>query len=165
MMKKHTAYFFLFVILLSGCSSVQSVSKNDQKALKIRAKVEAFDFTFEALTAQSMRFNQVHLSPDYTLKVTKDTLTAYLPYFGQAYTAPLNSTEGGIKFTSTKFEHKLVLGKRPGNWKITFRTLDTPDPLVLFLEIWDNGTAHLNVNDPNRQSISFDGSIVMDIAR
>jgi hypothetical protein len=159
-MKKQCAVFFLLMVLLQGCSSVQPTPSAEQKALRVRDKVEAFNFTFEALTAQSMRFNLVHLSPDYTLKVSKDTLKAYLPYFGQAYTAPLNSTEGGIKFTSTKFERKVVLGKHVGNWKITFKTLDTPEPLNLYLEIWGNGSAHLNVNDPNRQSISFDGELV-----
>jgi len=158
-MKKFRTYFILVAILMQSCSSLQSTSDVEQKALRIRAKVEAFDFTFEALTAQSMLFNQVHLSPDYTFKVSKDTLNAYLPFYGRAYIAPLNSTEGGIQFISTDFERKLVLGKRKGNWKFTFKTLDTRNPITLYLEIWDNGSAHLIVNDPDRQSISFDGSI------
>ena len=47
-------------------------------------------------------YRSIYLSPYYYLKVSKDTVVAYLPYFGRAYTAPADPTEGGIKFTSTK---------------------------------------------------------------
>lgn len=158
-MKKRLLVPFLLLLLFQACGSVQTVSEKTEAILRLRAKVEAFDFTFEARTAQSMRFNVVHLSPDYTLKVTKDSLIANLPFYGQAYTAPMSSTEGGIQFTSTKFDRKLTLGKRSGNWKITFKTLDTRNPLTLYLDIWENGSAHLTVNDPDRQVISFDGAL------
>jgi hypothetical protein len=32
--------------------------------------------------------------------------------------------------------------------------------MTLFLEVWENGTAQLTVDDPDRQTISFDGYIV-----
>lgn len=159
-MKKIGISLFLLAVLFQGCSSLQLTSVNKEKTLRIREKVEAFDFTFEALNARSMRFNQIHLSSGYTLKVSKDTLTAYLPFYGRAYTAPMNSTDGGIKFTSTTFEHQLVVGKKPGHWKITFKTLDTRNPITLYLDVWDNGSAHLSVNDPDRQSMNFDGNIL-----
>lgn len=158
-MKKIGMTLFLLAVLLQGCSSLQPTSVNDEKTLRMREKVEAFDFMFEAFNARSMRFNQVHLSSGYTLKVSKDTLAAYLPFYGRAYTAPMNSTDGGIKFTSTAFEHRLAMGKKPGLWKITFKTLDTRNPITLYLDVWDNGSAHLSVNDPDKQSMYYDGNI------
>lgn len=158
-MKNRFVLFLMLTILLQGCRSVEWTARKQQKALQVKTMVEAFDFTFEALTAHSMRFQQIQLSPDYTLDVSQDTLKAYLPFFGQAYVAPMNSTEGGIKFTSTNFARELIYGKKAGNWKVKFKTLDTQLPVELFLDIWDNGTAHLVVNDPNRQAMSFDGFI------
>jgi len=158
-MKKQLVFLILFVLMLPSCSSLQSVADKEQKALQMKAKVESDDFTFEPLNARSLSFNLIHLSSGYSLKISKDTLKVYLPYFGRAYTAPLNSTEGGITFISTRFERKLVMGKRPGNWQLNYKTLDTEHPILLYLEVWDNGTAHLNVNDSERQSIAFDGYI------
>jgi hypothetical protein len=160
-MKRTIAVFFLLALLIQGCSSLKSVSEKEQTVNRVRASMEVFNFTFEARSAHSLHFNVIQLSPGYTLRVTKDTLEAYLPYYGQAYTTPMSPTEGGIKFISTKFERKWILVKKPDHWKITFKTLDNITPMNLFLEIWDNGTANLNVNDPNRQSISFEGQLIL----
>lgn len=158
-MKNRFVLFLMLTILLQGCRSVEWAARKQQKALQVKTMVEAFDFTFEALTAHSMSFHQIQLSPNYTLDVSQDTLKANLPFFGQAYVAPMNSTEGGIKFTSSNFLRKLIYGKKVGNWKVKLKTLDTHLPVELFIDIWDNGTAHLVVNDANRQVMSFDGFI------
>ncbi|RZK15705.1 MAG: DUF4251 domain-containing protein [Pedobacter sp.] len=36
----------------------------------------------------------------YDFRVTKDSVVAYLPFYGRAFSAPYNPNEGGIKFTS-----------------------------------------------------------------
>jgi len=151
---------FMAGTLLMSCGTTQTAAEKEQKALRIKEKVESPKFTFYAKTAYPMRFRPIHLTGSYyDLKVSKDTVSAYLPYYGRAYVAPLDPTEGGIKFTSTKFEYKVEKGKRSGNWKITINTLDTGRGLSLFLDVWDNGSARLNVIDPDRQTIFFEGSI------
>jgi len=151
---------FMAGTFLMSCGTSQTVAEKEQKALRIKEKVESPKFTFYAETAYPMRFRPIHLSGSYyDLKVSKDTVQAYLPYYGRAYVAPLDPTDGGIKFTSTKFEYKVEKGKRSGNWKITINTLDTGRGLSLFLDVWDNGSARLNVIDPDRQTIFFEGSI------
>jgi len=158
-MNKQLVIGAILLLMLFGCSSLQTASDKKQRALDVQSKLESFNFTFEAISAQSMRFNHVNLSTGYTLKVSNDTLQAYLPFYGVAYMNDFNSTEGGIKFCSTRFESKLVQGKRAGSWKMTFKTLDTERIFILYLDLWDNGTAHLIVNDPDKQTIAFEGSI------
>ena len=146
--------------LLIGCGSTQSVAGKQMKALRIKEKVEMFDFTFKATSANSMSFSLVNLESLYDLKVSKDTVQAYLPYFGRAYVAPMNPGNGGIKLISTYFDRSISKNKRQGSWKIIIKTLDTNPDVSLYLDVWDNGSAQLIVNDPNRQSISFLGYIV-----
>lgn len=163
-MKKNLLLLFSFIFavggFLIGCGSIQSVAEKQMKALRIKEKVESFNFTFNATAANPMTFSSVNLTSLYDLKVNKDTVQAYLPYFGRAYVAPMDPGEGGIKFTSTDFNHTVVEGKRQGSWKVTIKTLDANPDISLYLDVWDNGSAQLIVNDPNRQSISFQGYIV-----
>ena len=93
------------------------------------------------------------------MKVNPDTVRAYLPYYGRAYVAPMNPSEGGIKFTSTDFDYQVAPGKRKGNWQVNIRTRDTGREIFLYFDIWENGTARLNVTDTNRQPISFQGDL------
>jgi hypothetical protein len=97
------------------------------------------------------------LSPDYDLTITKDTIISYLPYFGRAYVAPVDPAQGGIKFTSTNFEYKQAKDNKA--WQITIKPKDTPDVHQLYLSIFDNGYATLQVISTNRQGISFNGYI------
>jgi hypothetical protein len=163
-MKKHLSLLSVSVCLagafLLGCGSTQTVAEKEQKALLIKEKVASCDFTFQASEANPMNFRQIHLTSDYDLRVSKDTVQAFLPYFGRAYVAPMDPSEGGFKFTSTRFEYSVAEGKRPGHWKVTIKTLDTFRQITLYLDIWENGTAQLNVNDPDRQAISFQGTIL-----
>ena len=163
-MKKHLLWLFFSAFLagalLLSCGTSQTAAEKEQKALRIKEKVVSFDFTFTAMTANPMNFGPVHLTSSYDLKVSKDTIQAYLPYFGRAYVANMDPTEGGIKFTSTDFDYNIVKGKRKGNWNITIKTLDRNPNLSLYLDIWESGSAQLIVSDPNRQTISFEGNIV-----
>jgi hypothetical protein len=157
-MKKHLVLLFM-VLLLAGCSSTKKAAENEQKALKIRAQIEATDFTFRAVTALPMRFQPVNLTSEYDLKVSKDTVKAWLPYFGVAYVAPMNPREGGFQFTSTKFDYQLTKGKKAGNWIVTIVTHDTERDITFYLDLWETGSAHLVVQHPDKQSITFHGEI------
>lgn len=92
----------------------------------------------------------------YQLKVTKDSVEAYLPYYGRAYTATMNPDDSGIKFKSKDFSYKSEK-KKKGNWVITISPKDVKDSPNMNLTISDNGYATLNVNSNSRQPISFYG--------
>lgn len=131
--------------------------KKDKKA-KIKALVEAQHYVFKAQTALPMAGTTRQLTSDFDLQVSKDTIVSDLPYFGRAYTAPLNPAEGPLHFTSTKFDYIKSMNKK-GGWNITIIPKDLQDPRQLTLTIFDNGTASVMVNSYNRQAISFNGYI------
>lgn len=162
-MKKHFFYaaiIFLFILIFpSGCGTTQTVAEKRTKAAEIGRKVNDGEFTFKATYAYPTGYRSIYLSPYYYLKVSNETVEAYLPYYGRAYTAPMDPTKGGIRFTSTDFDYEIIQGKREGNWLVRIETHDTDREIILHLDIWENGSARLDVTDPHRQPISFQGDI------
>ena len=93
----------------------------------------------------------------YDVKVTKDSIVAYLPYYGRSYSAPVNPTDGGIKFTSKKFTYTESVNKK-GVYYIRISTKDlTRENYQLVISISKNGYASLMVNSNNKQPINFNG--------
>lgn len=122
--------------------------------------VDSQRYVFQARSAQPLRGRIRQLTTDnYTLKVTKDKITGDLPYFGRAYVAPIDPTQGGIQFTSTKFDYKLTAGKKEG-WTVSIKPKDAQDIRELQLNISSAGYASLQVFSVNRDPISFNGVIV-----
>ena len=126
---------------------------------KVKAMVESKNFVFVAdyVNPQSMRSRSLTTS-DYDLTIKPGEVISYLPYFGRAYSAPIDG-EGGIKFTSKEFDYKLVKAKTH-SWDISIKPKDARDIEEMYLTVFDNGTASLRVNSVNRQSISYRGYIV-----
>jgi len=145
--------------MFMSCKSTQTVAQKEQKALRIQKMMESFDFTFNAEAAYPLADSPRPLTAAYSLKISKDTIKAYLPYFGRAYVAPIGSSENGIKFSNTEFKYNLEKGKKPGNWIVTIKTKMYNRSVVLTLDAWETGAAQLSVNDPDRQSITFSGKI------
>jgi hypothetical protein len=103
------------------------------------------------------------LTSDYDVTVSDGKLVVYLPYFGQAYSAPRDLNDGGIKLTTTDFDYNAVANKK-GGWDIIIKpkktTINTvKDVQIMRLNVSNDGYASLQVNSTNRQPISFNGYI------
>lgn len=93
----------------------------------------------------------------YDLTIKPDSLIAYLPYYGRAYSAPYNPSESGIKFTSKDFTY-VETKKKKGGYTINIRTKDlNVENYQIVLNISQNGYATLMVNSNNKQPINFNG--------
>lgn len=92
----------------------------------------------------------------YEVKVSPDSVVAYLPYFGRSFSAPIGQNEGGVKFNSKKFEYKSTKGKKRG-WDIIIETKDVNENYRLVLNIGDEGYATLSLNSNVKQSITYQG--------
>lgn len=165
-MKYNNKFIILSLIALSillgsltSCRTSQTAVEKAKKAKLIDEQIENLDFKFIANHAYPIGYPSMPLTSVYDVTVSADTVKAYLPYFGRAYRAPMNSSEGGIKFKSTDFESEVLTGKKHGEWHVTIKTKDTTRPFTLYFHLWNNGTARLDVKDPDRQSISFQGLI------
>ncbi|MNI61027.1 hypothetical protein D3C87_1044680 [compost metagenome] len=93
----------------------------------------------------------------YDVRVTKDSIVAYLPYYGRAFSAPMDPTQGGIKFTSKDFSYTETKNKR-GAYTIQINTKDVSKENYRFtINISTNGYASLTATSINKQPILFNG--------
>ena len=136
--------------------------KQQEKATRITTKINDHKYTFVAEYVQPLGGVEHYLTTEYDLRVTKDSVIAYLPYFGRVYMdVPYNSTDDGIKFTSTKFDYKTDL-KKKGGWTITINLNDVRRTSKLYLEVFQNGSATLQAISNSRDAITFLGHIKDD---
>lgn len=167
-MKKLVLWGFtalLPALIFYACGSAQTAVEKEKLAADVRNAVEMPGFTFKATYAYPTGYRSIYLSPYYDVEVSSDTVKAYLPYYGRAYRAPMNPHEGGYRFTSTDFEYRTDQGKRKGNWNVVVTIRDLDRPVTFRFDIWENGTARLDVNDTDRQPISFQGDLVFKESR
>jgi len=88
--------------------------------------------------------------------VKPDTLVSYLPYYGRSFSAPVNTTDAALQFTSLNYDYS-VKNKKKNRWDITIKPKDISRIRDLNLTVFDNGRASLRVNSNDRESITFDG--------
>jgi len=148
----------LLIVLAAISAGAVHAQKSNDKTAAIKQLVESQNYDFIAQSAMPMGGRTRQLTPDYDFKVTKTKITAYLPYFGRAYTAPMDPTQGGINFSITAFNYTATPRKK-GGWDISIKPGDAKDVQQLFLSISETGYATLQVTSTNRQAISFSGYI------
>ncbi|MCL2726755.1 MAG: DUF4251 domain-containing protein [Bacteroidales bacterium] len=125
---------------------------------KVQRLVNAQEYKFVAQYALPMTGRSINLTSNYDMIVTKDSVMAYLPYFGRAYVAPANPSEGGIKFKSADFVYTLKEAKK-GGWSAHIALKEANHHYEITLNITTTGSANISVSDNTRQPISFNGYI------
>ena len=170
-MKSLKKHFFAFALaaLFFGATTVahaQKISRKEKKAeiaAIVKGLVSSGNYIFQASYANSTG-GSFPVYSTYNLKVVKDTVAAYLPYFGTSHISPNDPGALEVKFTWTKFNYNIKPRKK-GNWEVKI------DPQVsnigansdvrsLTLNISADGSASLQVINSNRDPISYDGFIV-----
>jgi Domain of unknown function (DUF4251) len=154
---------FPLLLFVAGSRMVVQAqsSKADKKAEQraaMKSLVESQNYDFKAQSVTPMGGRTRQLTSDYDLRVTKGSLVCYLPYFGQAYTAPIDPSKGGIQFTSKDFDYTISEGKK-GGWEAMIKPKDNQDVQQMALSISQDGYATLQVVSNQRQAISFYGTI------
>jgi hypothetical protein len=142
--------------LLAPACITAAYAQNESNS--INNLVDAGSFVFEAQSVSPASGGIRQLTPsDYTLNISKDALVSHLPYFGRVYTAPVDPTKGGLEFTSKDFKYDVKDNKKKK--EITIKTKDAQEDIQMYLTVYDNGSASLQVVSSNRQSISFNGHV------
>lgn len=133
-------------------------AQEDDKMSMTQRAVETKNFIFKAETVTPQRGRMMQVTPEYDLTIRPDSVIAFLPYFGRAFTSTVGPVDGGIKFTSTDFNYSSVK-KKKNRWEITIIPKDGSDVRSLYLTVFDNGRASLQVINNNRDGISYNGYI------
>ena len=145
--------------LLLNTSEAQNSGKKKSanKETLIKHLLDSQNFVFKAQTVLPLGGRSRQLTSDYDLRVSKESVVSYLPFFGRAYSATPGAT-GGIEFNSKDFEYNVKENKKDG-WDVVIKPKDTHDVRELFLTAFKNGRADLMVTSNDKQNISYTGYI------
>ena len=152
------------MLILSICCPILLSAQNTkadkaaEKKAHIRDMVESQTYDFIAQTAIPTTGRTRQITPDYDLQVSKTAVVSYLPYYGRAYSAPMDPTQNVGQFTSKDFDYKIDPAKK-GGWNIQIKPKDNREVQQLFLTIQESGYATLQVVYTNRQPMTFNGYI------
>ena len=141
----------VFAFIITGAGALHA-----QLEAQIKKTISDKQYIFTAQTYSSSSVVLQTLVVDYELRVMGDSVKGNLPYFGRSYTAQIAQTDGGIKFTSTKYEY-LAQEKKQGRWEITITPKDDRSVQKMFLTVYPDATASLIVQSPGRETMSFKG--------
>ncbi len=147
---------------ISAQAQTSKADKQSAKAADLKRIIDSKSYIFAANQAYPMGGGMINLTGiNFDLKLANDTLTTFLPYYGVAYSAPLNPMDGGIKLTTTKFNYK-VDQKKNGTYQIEIRPINpevrgSGDVNWMVLSVSAGGYATLQVFCFNRQPITFNG--------
>jgi len=151
------------LLLIVGIGSNTAFAQNTKKEKKAEKEantkklLDSQHYTFLATYMLPQRGNgKVLTDVYYELNVRKDSVIAFLPYYGRAYFDVPYNGDGGMKFTSTKFTYDIKDKKKSG-WMITIKPTDVRNLEHLILNISPDGYASLSITSVNRDYISYDG--------
>ncbi|MGI8951540.1 MAG: DUF4251 domain-containing protein [Chitinophagaceae bacterium] len=156
-MKSILKFAPFFAVIFLAFSQI-SYAQDSTKTAAAKDMVTSKNYVFIAQTALPLSGPTRQLTSYYDLKISNDSLISNLPYFGRAYSAPINSSNAGLNFISTNFEYNVINRKKDG-WDILINLKDQTDVRQLSFTIFENGRASLRITSNNRSAISFDGYI------
>jgi len=158
---KKAAALLLMAIICSGFSplSAQKSDKKDEQLKEIKMLVESGQYEFTVQTVLPTGARTINPTSIYTVKAEDSTFTAHLPYFGRVY-QPTFGGSGGIIFDGTPESIEISINEKKRRVNVKFRMRGEQDEKYdLFLSVGSSGYASLNVTSPNRQPISYNGTI------
>lgn len=149
---------FAFAYFTTSFGQQSKEDKKQQERAQIQNLINSKNFVFVAQQVLPLGGRTINLTTPYSLRLAGDTVVSDLPYFGRAFVAPMDPSEGGIHFTSANFDYNQK-DRKKGGWDITILSKDTKDVRQMFLTVTESGYGTLEVTSNNRQQISYNGYI------
>ncbi len=158
---KTSKFFLLLGVMLIGCvitlSAQNRRERKEQKAKAVKEQVVSENYKITVNSAYPRRGRSVQLSSPYSLAIRNDSVFSDLPYYGRAYSVPYGGGRGLI-FSAPIKEYEMNTTRR-GDAKIKFKARNPEDMYTFDVTVYSNGSASINVNMSNRESISFHGEL------
>ena len=161
-MKTHLLLFCAAALLLTSCAATRQTSEQkatEQAAIAqaVREQVPAASFKIIATEMIPLRAPSKTLTDQYFVKVSDNCLESALPYFGRATNIPYGGGNAlDFKTDITSYDWKEV---KPGVYDIKVVASNSEDTYEYNIRLYDNGSATININCRNRESITFLGQL------
>ena len=162
----------LMSFLFFACGSRKLTS--DKELLAFKNAIENNKLSFEATSANPVAFANVRglerllppgsnvasinlvNNPNY-FRVKNDSISFDLPYYGELQIGMGYNRDTGLKFEGTPEKAKVDFNSRKEKYTITYTVRTENENLRMFLVLFPNKTARLDVNSSNRTSIFYYG--------
>ena len=163
-MQAHTRIHGLFAILavlaITGCAAMRLTPEQKARQKQIvEENIAGQHYTIDINQMIPMR-GPARMVNDFSLSVEGNRLISYLPYFGVAYNVPYGGGSG-LNFEADIDEYfDQPLGDRH---EITIVVRHEQDILLYNLTVFENGRASLTVRSRNREQISYNGEMEVEL--
>lgn len=150
----------LLLAMLMGIPTLSAQSKREKKEQRkeaVKKQIVSENYKISVRTASPMRGRLIPLNSSYSLEIKNDSIISYLPYYGRAYSIPYGGGSG-LNFSAPLKEYTMDMDKK-GNAVIHFSARTPEDKYEYRVKVFSNGTASIDVDMQNRQSISFQGDL------
>lgn len=154
--KIYFACTILIPLVLLSCSGSKNTSRLNPQ--EVSGMLDSKNFVFVAEKVSPMSGRTRILTSSYDVTVSKDSVISYLPYFGRAYSAPIDPSDVSTHFTSTNFEYKITETKK-GRWNVLINPKDVSQIQELSFTVFENGSTTLNLLSTSKSPISYSGYI------
>lgn len=139
---------------LSGCASSQKFVKLTSS--DVSNLVDSRSFVFIANKMNPLRGPERNLITYYDVSVDNDSLSMYLPYFGRVYQGFVNPIYGPLHFDTRDFAYSVKSGKK-NSYQVVITPKNDTQVQTMYFDVFDNGTAVLNITGVNMDPITFYG--------
>ena len=155
----------LAMLMIIGCATQQE--RAEQRAKTRQAIAEAVasrQLHIDISQMSTLRYGSKTVSSDFFLELRGDTLRSYLPYWGQAYQAPVESPSIGLNFEMPILRYSESRPKA-NKTQIELDVKTQEDLYHYLIDVYDTGEAYIRVRSLNRDPISFDGNFTPLVKR
>lgn len=157
----------LLPLCLLSCST--SVAVQEKKAEKlaeaqqlrrqIQDSIDARSFTVTMDYVSPMLMQARSLDNDYSITLKGDTLTSWLPYFGESHKADIvNNDKSPLSFVSAITEWSVTKPKDDAYY-VFFKAANNGEIFNYMLMMFDNGKVTVSIDSPYRDKIDFGGKM------
>lgn len=164
-MTKKFIYALIALATLTACGTQrdatgQKLSKAQQQAQvasQVQQALESRHFTVEVNYMNPRRGPTHRYVQGFDLTLKGDTVVSYLPYVGEVWRAGYGPQKA-LNFEAP-VQNYTVSRPRRDMTRIQFMAQTDEDRYDYTLEVFDNGTASIDVLAQSRDGISFDGHL------
>lgn len=155
---KHLLFILIITASVSiGCSSSKQTTNSNSEETKQAILSDQWEFTAQSAIPQGGRSRM--LTDRNDMRVSKESIISYLPYFGKSYSGASSMTNPNpLDFKSADFTIDREEIKK-GGWRVTVKTKDNKAIQSMIFEFYENGSANLNVTLTDRSPITFIGKV------
>jgi len=146
------------LVMLVGCATAEErAARAAEQAKAVKTALQERNYQIAVNRMYPSRGASKIVSSGYTVEVRNDSLISYLPYFGRAYDVPYGGGNG-LNFSAPIRNYKESQTKSDLR-HIEIDVQNDEDTYLYTLDIFDNGSADINVRSRQREPISFSGQM------